>query len=59
MEATQQRALKVTSLDYDAIMEEASRRNLLEYGDNEDSKDNGSKEESDKESNKESNEESK
>ncbi len=59
MEATRQRALKVTSLDHDAIMEEASRRNWLEYDDDEDNKDNESEEESDKESEEESNEESK
>ena len=63
MEATRQRAPKVTSLDRDAIMEEASRRDRLEYDDDEDNEDNESKEESkeerDKESDKESNEESK
>jgi hypothetical protein len=58
MEATQQRALKVTSLDHDAIMEEASRRNRLEYDDDEDDEDNESEEESDKESEEESDEES-
>ena len=46
MEATRQRALKVTSLDHDAIMEEASRRNRLEYDDDEDDEDNESEEES-------------
>ena len=46
MEATRQRALKVRSLDHDAIMEEASRHNQLEYDDNEDNEDNESKEES-------------
>ncbi len=46
MEATQQRALKVTSLDHDAIMEEASRRDRLEYDDDEDGEDNASDEES-------------
>jgi len=50
MEATWQRALKVTSLDHDAIMEEASRRDWLEYDDDEDDEDNESKEESDEES---------
>jgi len=59
MEATRQRALKVTSLDHDAIMEEASRRDWLEYDDDEDNEDNESEEESDKESEEESNEESK
>ena len=38
------------SLDHDAIMEEASRCNWLEYDDNEDNKDNESEEESNKES---------
>jgi hypothetical protein len=42
MEATRQKAIKVTHLDHDAIMEEASRRDRLEYDDDED---NESKEE--------------
>jgi hypothetical protein len=42
MEATRQKALKVTHLDHDAIMDEASRRDWLEYNDDED---NNSKEE--------------
>ena len=50
MEATRQRALKVTSLDHDAIMEEASRRDRLEYDDDEDDEDNESEEESEEES---------
>jgi hypothetical protein len=56
MKATRQRALKVISLDHDAIMEEASRCDRLEYEDEEDDKDNESKEESEEEeeSNKES-----
>ena len=58
MEATRQGALKLRSLDYDAIMEEASRRDRLEYDDDEDNKDNESKEESDEESEEESNKES-
>ncbi len=54
MEATRQRALKVISLDNDAIMEEPIRRDKLEY--DEDDKDNESEEESEEEeeSNKES-----
>ena len=58
MEATRLRALKVTSLDHDAIMEEVSRCNQLEYDDNEDEEDNESEEESDEESEEESYEES-
>ena len=50
MEATRLRALKVTSLDHDAIMEEVSRCNQLEYDDDEDDEDNESEEESDEES---------
>ncbi len=46
MEATRQRAVKVRSLDHDAIMEEASRHDRLEYDDDEDDKDNESEEES-------------
>ncbi len=38
MEATRQKALKVTHLDHDAIMEEASRRDRLEYDDDRDDK---------------------
>ena len=55
MEATWQGALKLRSLDHDAIMEEASRRDRLEYDDDED---NESEEESDEESDEESEEES-
>ena len=58
MEATRQGALKLRSLDHDAIMEEASRRDRLEYDDDEDDEDNESEEESDEESEEESNEES-
>jgi hypothetical protein len=58
MEATRQRALKVTSLDHDAIMEEASRRDRLEYDDDEDDEDNESEEESKEESEEESDKES-
>jgi hypothetical protein len=58
MEATRQRALKVRSLDHDTIMEEASRRDQLEYDDDEDDEDNESEEESDEESEEESDEES-
>jgi hypothetical protein len=54
MEATRQGALKLRSLDHDAIMEEASRRDWLEYDDDEESE-----EESNKESEEESDEESK
>ena len=46
MEAMRQRLLKVRSLEHDAILEEASRRDWLEYDDNEDNEDNKSKEES-------------
>ena len=50
-EATRQRALKVRSMDHDAIMEEASRRDPLEYDDNkDDNEDDESEEESEKES---------
>ena len=38
MKAMRQKALKVTHLDHDAIMEEASRRNWLEYDDDKDDK---------------------
>ncbi len=47
MEATRQKALKVTHLDHDAIMEEASRCNQLEYNDDKD--DESREEESDDE----------
>jgi hypothetical protein len=53
-----QGALKLRSLDHDAIMEEARRRDRLEYDDNEDDEDNESEEESDEESEEESDEES-
>ena len=59
MEATRQGALKLRSLDHDAIMEEASRRDRLEYDDDEYNKDNESEEESNEESEEESDEESK
>jgi hypothetical protein len=36
MEAKRQKAIKVTHLDHDAIMEEASRRDRLEYDVDED-----------------------
>jgi hypothetical protein len=58
MEATRQGALKLRSLDHDAIMEEANRRNRLEYDDDEDDEDNESEEESNEESDEESEEES-
>ena len=50
-EATRQRALKVRSMDHDAIMEGASRRDRLEYNNNnDDNKDDESEEESEEES---------
>ncbi len=61
-EAVQKKAVKVTLLDHEVIMEEAGKRNRLEYdvhNDDSDESEEESKEESNKESKEESNKESK
>ena len=36
MDATRKRAVKITTLEHEAIMEEAGRRNRLEFSEDED-----------------------
>jgi len=58
-DATQKKAVKVTLLDYEVIMEEAGKRDQLEYDVNDDDDSNESKEESEEESEEESKKKSK